>query len=185
MSNRSRTLYNILGMLSIKPSSGYEIIKMIKNSTNFFWSDSDGQIYPTLAKCVTDDLATCKEEHGDNNERIKKIYSITNKGKKTLNEWLKQNPQKTLVRNEFLLKLFFAENIETDEIIKHIMDFQTRTQNQLDDLKKMHHELPIKANQSKHLKYWLLSLEFGIQTARAELLWCEDALTKLTGMKIY
>lgn len=35
MSERNRTKYIILGMLTIKPSSGYEINKMIKNSGSY------------------------------------------------------------------------------------------------------------------------------------------------------
>ena len=44
----NKTKYAVLGMLSFAPKSGYEISQMIKNSTAFFWSESDGQIYPIL-----------------------------------------------------------------------------------------------------------------------------------------
>ena len=63
MNNRSRTKFTILGMLTLGKLTGYEIIKMIKSSTNYFWSESEGQIYPALNQCVVDGLATCKEEN--------------------------------------------------------------------------------------------------------------------------
>ena len=35
---------------------------MIQSSINYFWSESEDQIYPALNQRVVDGLATCKEE---------------------------------------------------------------------------------------------------------------------------
>ena len=46
----SSTAYVILGMLSWRPMSGYEIKALVDRSTRFFWAASYGQIYPELRK---------------------------------------------------------------------------------------------------------------------------------------
>lgn len=182
MDDKNRTKYIVLGMLTVQPSSGYEINKMIKSSTNYFWSESEGQIYPALAKCVADGLATCKEKHAPNNARIKKIYSITARGREILSEWLKKEPQKTSVRSEFLLKIFFAGNIENKDVIVHLIKFQNDAKKELAQLEKIRLELgSIDNNSNVHAKFWLLSVDSGIKSTRAELAWCKDALATLGG----
>jgi PadR family transcriptional regulator AphA len=173
MSERSRTKYIILGMLSIEPSSGYDITQSIKTSTAYFWSESEGQIYPTLAKCVNDGLATCKEDP-QSSSRIKKIYTITPKGQDVLNEWLEKKPQESLVRNEFLLKLFFAKNISKEKIISHLEDFindQKASLGTFDNINKQLMQI-----ESPHRPYWLASLNYGIAATKAELEWAQSTI---------
>lgn len=151
-----------------------------QNSTSYFWSESEGQIYPALAKCLTEELVTCVEEISDDSARLKKIYSITNKGKDELSEWLKKESQKTSIRCEFLLKIFFAGNIENKYAINHILKFREDAKKELSELENAKNRLQQKESYfSKHTKFWLLSAESGIKAAQAELLWCEEALEML------
>ncbi|MCC2625461.1 MAG: virulence activator alpha family protein [Burkholderiales bacterium] len=173
MSERSRTKYIILGMLSIEPSSGYDITQSIKSSTAYFWSESEGQIYPTLAKCVANGLATCKEDPESNN-RTRKIYTITPKGEKVLNEWLEKKPQESLVRNEFLLKLFFAKNISKEKILAHLETFIREEKASLDAFEKINKQLI--QIEDPHKPYWLASLNYGIATTKAALEWAQNTL---------
>lgn len=179
MSERSRTKYIILGMLSIHPSSGYEINKIIKTSTSYFWSESEGQIYPALAQCVADGLTTRVDMVSPGNTRLKKIYSITDSGRKVLSEWLKKEAQKTLTRSEFLLKIFFAGNIENEYAIAHLLKFREDTKKELADLEKTKLKLTTVLKDHTQAKFWLLSAEFGIKSAITSLAWCEDALASL------
>lgn len=176
MKERSRTKYTVLGMLTLDSMTGYEIIKTIQESTNNFWSESEGQIYPALALCVKEGLAVCKEDKSKGAPRIKKTYSITSKGKKKLIEWLKKDPQVTLIRNELLLKLFFGRNVETKDNVHHIMYHQEEVEREVANYKKMREELISQHKNSSHLKHWLITLDYGIRTAKAELVWCKETL---------
>lgn len=173
MSERSRTKYIVLGMLSIEPSSGYDIASAIKNSTKYFWSESEGQIYPTLAKCVNEDLATCKED-SDNGSRIKKIYTITKKGQKVLNEWLDKKPQESLVRSEFLLKLFFSKNISKEKVLLHLEDFISKQKEELKSFNEIKKQL--RNNDAPHQPFWLATLNYGLESTKAELKWAQNTL---------
>lgn len=176
MKSKSRTKFIILGMLSLKSLSGYEIIKMIQSSTNHFWSESEGQIYPALNQCVKDGFATCKEEKSKKTQRTKKIYSITTKGKNEFVTWLKKSPQTTLIRNEFLLKIFFGGYIDDRDNIYHIVKRQKELQSELELYEKVRCEIIKEHENSPQLKYWLMSLDYGIKTSKAELTWCKDTL---------
>ena len=109
MRKENRTIYTVLGMLSIEPMTGYDIRTAIAESTAFFWSESDGQLYPTLSCCVDDGYATVTELETPGQQRTKKLYTITKQGKVLLQEWLKTSVSHTIARNELLLKLFFTK----------------------------------------------------------------------------
>lgn len=183
MKGGSRTKYTVLGMLALESLTGYQIVKMIQSSTNYFWSESEGQIYPALAQCVKEKFATCKEEKSEKTNRNKKIYSITSKGKKELAIWLKKEPQPALVRNELLLKLFFGGNIDTKDNIHHVTHHQKEIESELESYKKLREEIIKEHKCSPHLKYWLITLDLGIRSSKAELTWCKETLKILESDK--
>lgn len=175
----NRTIFTVLGMLAVKNFSGYEIAKRIKTTINYFWSESEGQIYPALAQCVKEGLAVCKVQPPKDNHRTKKIYSITAKGKRELIAWLKQAAKPELVRNELLLKLFFGANIDKNDNMQHIIRRQREIKLVLADYDQIKKNISVKYKGSKNLKYWLMTLNYGIKSAEAELVWCNQALKML------
>ncbi len=174
-SRENKSKYAILGMLSFSAKSGYEISKMIQNSTAFFWSESDGQLYPLLKRLSQEGLITQKEikEQG---QRQKKIYEITDEGMKILIDWQKRDPSTFNIRNEFLLQLFFGHNLshtENIEKIKHYKIELLQTAKIFDAIEKQ-----IK-DHSRFPTYLLLSLSYGQKSLVAEINWCDDAITLL------
>jgi DNA-binding PadR family transcriptional regulator len=102
----SPTAYVILGMLGWRPMSGYEIKSIVDNSTRFFWAASYGQIYPELRRLSQGGLIEGQARpHGG---RKRNIYRLTPRGRKELRAWLATDPAVYQVRDEGLLKLFFA-----------------------------------------------------------------------------
>lgn len=72
--------YVILDLLKEKPSHGYEIIRAMEESFHGFYSPSAGSIYPTLQ--MLDDMGYASSSEHDG----KKIYTISEEGKKFLKE---------------------------------------------------------------------------------------------------
>jgi DNA-binding PadR family transcriptional regulator len=102
----SSTAYVILGMVSAEPRSGYEIKALVDGSTRFFWAISYGQIYPELKRLSEAGLIEGSDE--PRGERRRTVYAITPQGEEALKEWLRQAPATYEMREEGLLKLFFA-----------------------------------------------------------------------------
>jgi PadR family transcriptional regulator, regulatory protein AphA len=120
MDQLSATAYVILGMLRGGPKSGYEIKSLVDNSTRFFWAASYGQIYPELKRLAEAGLVVGSDSPTGGRRRT--VYEITADGEAELVAWLRRPPEVFEMREEGLLKLFFAEALpepeETVEILR-------------------------------------------------------------------
>lgn len=173
----TKTKYAVLGMLTFGAKSGYEISKAIQNSTAFFWSESDGQLYPILKQLTEENLVTATEEN-ELGKRNKKVYEITDEGQEALVAWLHQDPTTFTIRNEFLLQLFFGHNIKDQYNIEKIKSFQHALKNQLKLFDSIEERIKEKNIQPT---YKLLSLSYGQHALQAEITWCEKAIKVLEG----
>ena len=104
MPRLSRTPYAILGALSHGPKSGYDISRSFERETMFFWSESYGQIYPTLKKLRDQGLVEMERDSRDAGPD-RKVYSLTDAGRAQLREWLAQPTHRVSMRDEAMLKL--------------------------------------------------------------------------------
>jgi PadR family transcriptional regulator AphA len=100
------TAYVILGMVSREARSGYEIKAAVDGSTRFFWAASYGQIYPELKRLS--EAGLLEGVDAPRGERKRTVYAITDAGMAALVDWLRQPPETVEMREEGLLKLFFA-----------------------------------------------------------------------------
>ena len=106
----SATAKVILGMLAARPRSGYEIKQLVDNSARFFWAASYGQIYPELKRL--EDAGLVAGSDASQGARQRTVYKLTAKGKRAAREWIEGEPEVFELRDEGLLKLFFAGSIE-------------------------------------------------------------------------
>ena len=102
----SPTAYVILGFLSWGPMSGYDIKALVDESTRFFWAASYGQIYPELRRLAEAGLIEGAERPQGGRQRT--VYTLTAEGSACCSEWLADEPEAFELRDEGLLKLFFA-----------------------------------------------------------------------------
>lgn len=119
-----RTLkYAILGLLNRKPMTGYDIGKEFNFQLAEFWNAKHSQIYPELKKLVDEQLIIFDIEiTGDVLE--KKVYQITEKGKKDFLKWLKKDePMEPTPKNIFRLRMYFSNNLDVNTRIK-LLDHQ-------------------------------------------------------------
>ncbi|HEY2716266.1 MAG TPA: PadR family transcriptional regulator [Solirubrobacterales bacterium] len=116
MDSLSATAYVILGMLRRGPMSGYEIKALVDNSTRFFWAASYGQIYPELRRLSEAGLVEGIDSPTGGRRRI--VYEITADGEEELKAWLRQPPEVYEMRDEGLLKLFFADALPPQEAVE-------------------------------------------------------------------
>lgn len=177
MSKLNKTRFAILGMLTIAPMSGYEMRQIMLKSTGNFWSESDGQLYPALARLAAQGLVSCTSDKSS--AREKKIYKITVMGMDELTNWLKQEAETNIVRSESLLKLFFGANVAPEISLEHIQVMHDETRAMLSRLAETSRHLDSEFKHSPHLEYWQMTIDYGLRLGVAKLLWCEDAINKL------
>jgi PadR family transcriptional regulator AphA len=116
MDQLNATAYVILGFVRKEPRSGYEIKALVDNSTRFFWAASYGQIYPELKRLSEAGLIVGSDSPTGGRKRT--VYEITADGEEELRSWLRQRPETFEMRDEGLLKLFFADALPREEAVE-------------------------------------------------------------------
>ena len=110
----SNTSYVILGMLSLRPMSGYDIKQVADASVRYFWAISYGQIYPELKNLV--DAGLVSAEDTSVRDRRRTVYSLTKSGEEALGDWASMTQEVPIeIRDEMLLRLFFADQLTAAE----------------------------------------------------------------------
>lgn len=177
-SNRSTSRYALLGMLSIRAMSGYDIKKLIETSISNFWTESYGQIYPILKTLVAEKLVTRKTEK-KSGKPDRHVYALTAAGRRSLREWLARAPIPKAPRNELLLKLFFGEEIPVSDSVAHISHFRQRQRELLERYAAIEKEIKTKHKANPNAAFWLITVAYGQRESEALVRWCDDATTTL------
>ncbi|WP_157245041.1 PadR family transcriptional regulator [Nonomuraea typhae] len=100
------TAWAILGFLSLKAQSGYEILRAAKRSMEAFWGISNGQLYPQLRHLAEQGLI--RPDGEAEGPRSRQRWEITDAGRAALRAWLESLSSPVQIRDENLVKLFFA-----------------------------------------------------------------------------
>jgi len=165
----------------MRPMSGYNIKKAIDGSIAHFWNESFGQLYPALKKMADEELVSMENETQGNKTKI--VYSITDKGRESVKEWLALSPEKEQIRLESLLKIFFGYNMEVDVTIKHIKEMEENFKLQIAVLKSIIKEIEGYRDENHSHIFPMLTAEYGLIYYEACLKWAEQAIEKLEKVK--
>ncbi len=120
----SSTAYVILGLVSREARSGYEIKATVDNTTRFFWAASYGQIYPELRRLS--EAGLIEGIDASRGDRKRTVYAITTDGEAELKDWLRKPPEISEMREEGLLKLFFAGALKPAEAVETLRSMRRR-----------------------------------------------------------
>ncbi|HKP02142.1 MAG TPA: PadR family transcriptional regulator [Chthoniobacterales bacterium] len=177
----TKSRYAILGMLSICPMSGYDIKKGIEESISNFWSESYGQIYPILKRLVSEKLVD-KTVERQSGKPDRHVYELTARGRAELREWLSKGAVPKVQRNEFLLKLFFGEEVPATTNLKHVEQFREIQLELLEKYQVLEKGIRSKYAGDPNSPYWLMTLHYGKEVSGALVKWCDQSEQKLKKM---
>jgi PadR family transcriptional regulator AphA len=166
MEQLSATAYVILGMVRREPRSGYEIKGLVDNTTRFFWAASYGQIYPELKRLSEAGLVVGAEAPTGGRRRT--VYEITADGEEALRTWLRQPPEVFEMREEGLLKLFFADALPREEAVEIVRAMRAH---RLETAAQLRAIEPVA--EGKEDPFPLMVLRSGIEFTEWFADWCE------------
>ena len=112
----------ILGILKLKPSTGYEIKKFLDTEGRFVRPRTPlSQIYNTLKRMTEKGWLTFSVENQEG-KPDKKVYSVTEAGNRFFIDWLisPYEPSFRFQDREFLGKLFFSCFISPEITLNHL-----------------------------------------------------------------
>jgi PadR family transcriptional regulator AphA len=171
----SPTAYVILGMISREPRSGYEIKALVDDTTRFFWAASYGQIYPELKRLA--EAGLIKGVDSPRGERKRTVYAITEAGMEVLQEWLRRPPQTFEMREEGLLKLFFAGVLPPGDAAATLRSMREHRHRVAARLREI--EPKAEQKQAEGDPYPLMVLQSGIEFNEWFSDWCERMEARL------
>lgn len=109
-----------LGALTLGDASGYDIRKRFAERFGYFMDVSPSAIYPALAELRREGLVevtrVAQESRPD-----KKVYRISEAGRRTFLEALRTAPARHRVRSEFMILLFFS-HLLPDWRLEEVLD---------------------------------------------------------------
>ena len=95
----------ILTALLEEDLTGYELAKQFDVSLGFFWTASHQQIYQTLKRLYAEELVTAREV-SQTGKPDKRVYSLTDSGRRLLDAWVLSETKKRKVTDELFAKLY-------------------------------------------------------------------------------
>lgn len=173
--------YAILGLLSFKPQTGYEIKANFSNTIRYLWNADQTQIYRALSKIEKEGLATSKliQQEGRPN---KKEYELTVAGHEDLNNWLANPVQSKDQHNAELLQVFFSGQISDENILQNLRRLRENIKSSVTGLSSLENssELFNPANSPDRVNFFFkVTLELGIRTARMNLEWIDEIIKQV------
>lgn len=152
--------HSLLGILSLRPMSGYDIRKFVCEHIGYFWRESYGQIYPVLQRMASDGLVKVRTEQNQG-KPDRQVYSLTAAGRAELEKWLATQPLAPSPRNELLLKLFFGARGKRADMVRHVEMFSRRHEHLLQQYDQV--EQWLRRNHLHHpdFPFWMMTLDYG------------------------
>ena len=107
----------------------------------------------------------------------KKVFSITEQGKKAIMEWMQQEPELPGFKHEFLMKLSFSSRLPYNDIITQLSGYKETLMVKLTELEsKRKLEYLNFARDEKELFLWEMTFENGIMYYQNELEWVDKVI---------
>ncbi|MCD4672393.1 MAG: PadR family transcriptional regulator [Anaerolineaceae bacterium] len=172
----------ILGFLTYRPLSGYDLKKFFDESVRHFWSATQSQIYRTLARMS--ETGWIEMEHIEQEDRPdRKVYHITNEGRDELRHWLTTPLDLPAIRHKWLVQVFFADQLSDEETITLFEAHAERLRQKLalfrNGVQEVVERRFTEGGSKRSRRLWQFTLDYGIAHLEWELQWIENALKDL------
>ena len=163
--------YAILGLLSWRPFSGYDLKKMIADSVFLYWSGNNNQIYTTLVELHRAGLVTNEVQHQERYP-ARKVYTITSQGLAELRRWVLSSPELPQLRNTFHIQLAWADQVSSAELDALLEKYEYEVQMQLLMCQEKQRRGMIDPARTERESYlWRMISENYITSYQTELAW--------------
>lgn len=174
MVSTTSTRHVVLGLLAQHPMSGYDIRHLLGGLSWLVDGPSFGTLYPGLHTLLADGLVTV-EVISSEGKPSRKVYSITEAGRKALQEWASRRVQSGGSLKEFVMRLVLASSLSETGL----RDCLERRLEQVVSFRPRIEEALVATSEEGDLGQYL-TLDYGLALADAEQTWLDRTLARLT-----
>lgn len=169
----------ILVSLAEKAASGYDLARRFDKSLGFFWQASHQQIYQLLTRMEVSGEVVA-ELHASAGKPDRKVYRLTDTGRRALHEWTREATATEQPRSEFAVKI---RGMNFGDPMAVRLDIERQREAHRDRLayylaeSARNYPDPDSLNTERLPPY--LVLRGGIRTEAGYVAWCEEMLELL------
>ena len=172
------TSYAILGLLSIKPWSTYELARQMQRDLRFVWPRAESNLYAEPKKLIAHGLASASSE--PRGKRRRTVYTITPAGRRALAAWFEEAAAEPRWESESIVKLLFATNGSPEQLLEHLGQFRAHATARWNAVAAifrpfLHGDEPFPDR--THVN--VLAARLVLETARLEAAWADQAIDEV------
>jgi DNA-binding PadR family transcriptional regulator len=175
----STTSYAVLGLLSVRSWTTYELTQQVKRSLSWFWPRTERRLYDEPKRLVRDGLAVATREF--TGQRPRTVYAITDEGRRELREWLDETPAPPSTEFEGVLKLFFADAGSIGQLDASLASVEAESTSRLSELAEVNESnLAGRTKFPERLHLSVLALRLHVEQEQAVRRWAQWARAQVS-----
>ncbi|MDI2130841.1 PadR family transcriptional regulator [Yinghuangia seranimata] len=163
----------LLGLLSYRPASGYDLLKAFETSLANVWPATQSQVYGELGRLTDAGLLEVSAE----GPRGRKEYTITGTGRGELHTWLVSAEPTRVTRSDMLLRVFFLDRMTAEEGRAYLARQRDFAAARAEHLRAL--EASIEWDDSPLSTQGRIALEYGLRLSTVQTDWADWALEQL------
>ncbi|MET8135933.1 PadR family transcriptional regulator [Streptomyces sp. NPDC005251] len=164
----------LLGLLSERPASGYDLLKLFETSLATAWPATQSQIYTELTKLAGAGLITVAAE----GPRGRKEYALTDEGLAELRHWLTETKPQRNTRSDILLRVFFLGVLTPEQARGYLVELIELSDQGYQGLRRL--EESVDWDDGNLSVYGRIALEYGLRFNAMRREWAEWAAGRIT-----
>jgi PadR family transcriptional regulator AphA len=175
----------LLGVLSLREMSGYDIKRNFDRAVHFVWNASDSQIYRELRSMEAEGLITSRlvQQEGKPNKRL---YQLTDDGISCLDRWLVSPVESPYGKDSFLMRLFFMGRVDPAEALRVLEERREEVAALLESAKERRERFgDLSRTELPQLLWWQVRLIDGFQLIHgAQLEWIDGLIADVEAGRV-
>ncbi|MFD5507919.1 PadR family transcriptional regulator [Streptomyces sp. NPDC127051] len=159
----------LLGLLSERPASGYDLLKRFETSLANVWPATQSQMYTELAKLADAGMISVSAE----GPRGRKEYTLTDEGLAELRHWLTETKPQRNTRSDILLRVFFLGVLTPEQARGYLTGLAELSEQEYEGLRRL--DASIDWGDDPLSVHGRIALEYGLRFNAMRREWAEWA----------
>ena len=169
----------LLGMVSLQPSTGYDLKRRFATTPMGVYQPSSGALYPALERLERRGLLASQALPRAGHGRPPRRYQLTDEGRQAHLDWVRQPVVPETVAQDLGLHLLrfvmMAQVLPEETVVAFLTSLRTALAVFVGSLEKQAAAIETAGN-----PYPALAVEHGLAVHRASLAWADQAIARLT-----